>query len=95
METRYLLIIAKDTSVRRIVMETCTDRSSDYEVVFGSGFGGDRNFSQVIKNCIPHPTSLFLYSNMDFPMIWMHISIIKISHNNELTKSTRSYVLKT
>ena len=57
METRYLLIIAKDTSVRRIVIDACKQVNINPEVVFGSGFPGDMHFSQVIIKCRYSPTS--------------------------------------
>lgn len=48
METRYLLIIAKDLSLKRIIIESCRNQGMEPEIVFGSGFPGDMNFSKVI-----------------------------------------------
>ena len=47
MDSRYLLITVKDAGARRILMESCKRIEMRPEVVFGSGFSGDKHFSQV------------------------------------------------
>lgn len=57
-ESRYLLIIAEDIGVRRLVIELCRNNGLNPEVVHGSGFSGDKNFTQV--SCVGM-TSMYRY----------------------------------
>lgn len=61
METRYLLIIAKDLSLKRIIIESCRNIGMEPEIIFGSGFSGDMNFSKVIFRILMTVTLHIMY----------------------------------